>query len=259
MATHDTFDLLAERISIHLNDTHPVLAVPELMRLLIDEHRLSFPAAWGHVQKIFSYTNHTLMSEALETWPVETLARILPRHLQIILELNAQFLTDVTQRHGTDIELMRRVSLIDENGERRVRMAYLAVIASHSVNGVSALHSALMQQSIFADFAQLFPERFNNKTNGITQRRWLALANPSLVCAARRAHRARLAARSDAAGAHRPLGRRARIPAAFSRRQAGRTNNAWPTGSRPRSASRSIRPRCSTCRSSACTNTSGNC
>ncbi|MEO9101690.1 MAG: glycogen/starch/alpha-glucan phosphorylase [Burkholderiaceae bacterium] len=181
LATHSTFDRLAGRISIHLNDTHPVLAVPELMRLLIDEHRLPFAAAWGHVQKIFSYTNHTLMSEALETWPVETLARILPRHLQIVLELNARFLADVTQLHGPDVELMRRVSLIDEAGERRVRMAYLAVIASHSVNGVSALHSELMQQSIFADFAQLFPERFNNKTNGITQRRWLALANPPLT------------------------------------------------------------------------------
>ncbi|MEP6556873.1 MAG: glycogen/starch/alpha-glucan phosphorylase, partial [Burkholderiales bacterium] len=181
LATHSTFDRLAGRISIHLNDTHPVLAVPELMRLLIDEHQLPFAAAWGHVQKIFSYTNHTLMSEALETWPVETLARILPRHLQIVLELNARFLADVTQLHGPDVELMRRVSLIDEAGERRVRMAYLAVIASHSVNGVSALHSELMQQSIFADFAQLFPERFNNKTNGITQRRWLALANPPLT------------------------------------------------------------------------------
>ncbi len=178
--THDTFDRLADRISIHLNDTHPVLAVPELMRLLIDEHRLPFAQAWSLVKKIFSYTNHTLMSEALETWPVETLARILPRHLQIILEINAQFLADVTTQYGPDVELLRRVSLIDEAGERRVRMAYLAVIASHSVNGVSALHSELMQHSIFADFARLFPERFNNKTNGITQRRWLALANPAL-------------------------------------------------------------------------------
>ncbi|MEO8250403.1 MAG: glycogen/starch/alpha-glucan family phosphorylase, partial [Burkholderiales bacterium] len=164
LRTHEGFEHLADKISIHLNDTHPVLAVPELMRLLIDEHSLSMHEAWAHVGKVFSYTNHTLMSEALETWPVETLARILPRHLQIILEINAHFLGEVTLKHGHDIDLLRRVSLVDESGERRVRMAYLAVVASHSVNGVSALHSELMQHSIFADFAKLFPERFNNKT-----------------------------------------------------------------------------------------------
>ena len=181
LSTHDSFEQLAEKVSIHLNDTHPVLAVPELMRLLIDEHGLAVHAAWSYVTRIFSYTNHTLMSEALETWPVETFARILPRHLQIILEINAHFLGEVTLRHGHDNDLLKRVSLVDESGERRVRMAYLAVVASHSVNGVSALHSDLMTQSIFADFARLYPERFNNKTNGITQRRWLALANPPLA------------------------------------------------------------------------------
>jgi glycogen phosphorylase len=177
---HSTFDQLSAKVSIHLNDTHPVLAIPELMRLLLDEHHLPWADAWRLCQGVFSYTNHTLMHEALETWPVEVLGRVLPRHLQIIFDINAHFLTQLTQHHGHDMGLMRRVSLIDETGERRVRMAYLAVLTSHSVNGVSALHSELMQQSIFADFARLWPQRFNNKTNGITPRRWLAQANPAL-------------------------------------------------------------------------------
>lgn len=177
---HSTFDQLSAKVSIHLNDTHPVLAIPELMRLLLDEHHLPWADAWRLCQGVFSYTNHTLMHEALETWPVEVLSRVLPRHLQIIFDINAHFLGQLTQQQGADQELMRRVSLIDEGGERRVRMAYLAVLSSHSVNGVSALHSELMQQSIFADFARLWPHRFNNKTNGITPRRWLAQANPAL-------------------------------------------------------------------------------
>ena len=179
-STHKTFDQLADKVAIHLNDTHPVLAIPELMRLLLDEHQLGWDRAWALAQKIFSYTNHTLMSEALETWPVGMLARVLPRHLQIIFEINAKFLGSVAERLGDDNALMRRISLVDEQGERRVRMGYLAVVASHKVNGVSALHSELMTQSIFADFARVFPERFNNKTNGITPRRWLSQANPLL-------------------------------------------------------------------------------
>ncbi|MGJ7525951.1 glycogen/starch/alpha-glucan phosphorylase [Variovorax sp. GB1P17] len=181
LRNHKTFDQLSEKVSIHLNDTHPVLAVPELMRLLLDEHGLDWDTAWAHTQKVFSYTNHTLMHEALETWPVEMLGRILPRHLQIIYDMNAKFLATVTQKVGNDVELMRRLSLVDEAGERRVRMAYVAVLASHSINGVSGLHSELMKQSIFVDFDKIFPERFNNKTNGVTPRRWLAQANPPLA------------------------------------------------------------------------------
>ncbi|CAM8667021.1 GlgP Glucan phosphorylase [Comamonadaceae bacterium] len=179
LRTHDNFENLPNKVSIHLNDTHPVLAIPELMRLLLDEHHLSWADAWRLCQGVFSYTNHTLMHEALETWPVEMMGRILPRHLQIIYDINAQFLHQISLRGGSP-ELLRKVSLVDEAGERRVRMAYLAVITSHSVNGVSALHSELMKESIFFDFANLWPERFNNKTNGITPRRWLAQANPAL-------------------------------------------------------------------------------
>ncbi len=178
---HQSFEQLPAKVSIHLNDTHPVLAIPELMRLLLDEHNLPWADAWRLCQGVFSYTNHTLMHEALETWPLEMLGRVLPRHLQIIFEINSHFLSGLTATQGHDVDLMRRVSLIDETGERRVRMAYLAVVTSHSVNGVSALHTDLMQRSIFADFATLWPERFNNKTNGVTPRRWLAQANPALA------------------------------------------------------------------------------
>ncbi len=177
---HASFDNLAETISIHLNDTHPVLAVPELIRILVDEQGVSFKQAWSLAQQIFSYTNHTLMSEALETWTVEMLGRILPRHLMIIFDINNEFLSMVAQKFENDNDLLRRVSLVDEAGERRVRMAYLAVVASHKVNGASELHSELMKESIFADFARIFPERFTNVTNGITPRRWLSQANPFL-------------------------------------------------------------------------------
>ena len=175
-----SFDSLPDHVAVHLNDTHPVLAVPELLRILMDEHHLPWAQAWGLVQRIFSYTNHTLMHEALETWPVDMLGRLLPRHLSIIFDINTAFLASVTEQFGADFDLMRRLSLIDEHGERRVRMAYVAVVASHKVNGVSRLHSELMKQSIFADFARVFPDRFNNKTNGVTPRRWLAQANPAL-------------------------------------------------------------------------------
>ncbi|MDR1311454.1 MAG: glycogen/starch/alpha-glucan phosphorylase [Burkholderiaceae bacterium] len=177
---HPSFDNLADQISIHLNDTHPVLAVPELIRILVDEQGLTWAHAWGLAQRIFSYTNHTLMSEALETWPVEMLGRILPRHLMIIFDINNEFLSRVSEQSGSDTSLIKRVSLIDEAGERRVRMAYLAVVASHKINGVSKLHSELMTRSIFADFAQVLPERFTNVTNGITPRRWVSQANPNL-------------------------------------------------------------------------------
>lgn len=180
LLNHDSLDSLPDSVAVHLNDTHPVLAVPELMRLLLDEHRVPWGKAWGLVQKIFTYTNHTLMTEALETWPVDLMGRVLPRHLMIIYEINSEFLSSVVTRFGKDHALMERVSLIDEKGSRRVRMAYLAVVASHKINGVSKLHSELMKQSIFADMAKIFPERFINVTNGITPRRWMSQANELL-------------------------------------------------------------------------------
>lgn len=180
LSTHDNLDRLEDKVAIHLNDTHPVLAIPELMRILLDDYNYEWDEAWAMTGKVFSYTNHTLMSEALETWPVDMLGRLLPRHLKIIFDINEIFLKEVALAVPNDAEFMRRVSLIEEHGDRKVRMAYLAVVGSHKINGVSALHSDLMVESIFADFARLYPERFTNVTNGVTPRRWLALANPSL-------------------------------------------------------------------------------
>jgi starch phosphorylase len=177
---HETWDNLADKIAIHLNDTHPVLAIPELMRLLIDEQKFSWDDAFEVTCQVFSYTNHTLMTEALETWPVDMIGKILPRHLSIIFEINDYFLKTIQEYYPDDWDLMSRISIIDENDGRRIRMAWLAVVVSHKVNGVSELHSNLMVQSLFADFARLFPGRFCNKTNGVTPRRWLALANPAL-------------------------------------------------------------------------------
>jgi len=180
LKNHSGFEQLADKVAIHLNDTHPALAVPELMRLLLDEHQLDWETAWGLCSKIFSYTNHTLMEEALETWQVDLLSRVLPRHMGLIFDINSRFLAEVHTRFPDDHVLLRRISLIEERGVRRVRMAHLSVLASHKVNGVSALHSQLMVDTIFSDFVRMYPERFCNKTNGITPRRWLSLANPSL-------------------------------------------------------------------------------
>lgn len=177
---HETWDNLPDKIAIHLNDTHPVLAIPELMRILIDEQKFSWDDAFEVTCQVFSYTNHTLMTEALETWPVDMIGKILPRHLSIIFEINDYFLKTIQEYYPADWELLARISIIDENDGRRIRMAWLAVVVSHKVNGVSELHSNLMVQSLFADFARLFPGRFCNKTNGVTPRRWLALANPAL-------------------------------------------------------------------------------
>ena len=177
---HKTYANLADKIAIHLNDTHPVLSIPELMRLLIDEHKFSWDEAFSVACQVFSYTNHTLMSEALETWPVDMLGKILPRHLQIIFEINDYFLKTLQEQYPNDTGLLSRTSIIDESNGRRVRMAWLAVVVSKKVNGVSELHSNLMVQSLFADFAAIFPMRFTNVTNGVTPRRWLALANPAL-------------------------------------------------------------------------------
>ena len=181
LRTHGTLNNLADKVAIHLNDTHPALAIPELMRILIYLHGYSWQNAWDVTRRIFSYTCHTLMSEALETWPVEMMAKILPRHLQMIFEINDHFLEYVKTYVTTDMDFIRRVSLIEEGYQRKVRMGWLSVVGSHKVNGVAAIHSDLMVTSTFADFARIYPERFINVTNGVTPRRWLAVANPKLA------------------------------------------------------------------------------
>ena len=171
---------LPKKVVIQLNDTHPTLAIVELMRLLVDEYSFQWAEAWDITQKVFAYTNHTIMPEALECWPVDVFENLLPRHMQIIYEINAQFLKTVALRYPGDNDRLSRLSLIEEGAPKRVRMAYLAIIGSCSVNGVSQLHSDLLKKHLFKDFYDLSPEKFNNKTNGITQRRWLLKANQRL-------------------------------------------------------------------------------
>jgi starch phosphorylase len=171
---------LPHRFALQLNDTHPSIAVAELMRLLVDERRLDWDEAWDITVATFGYTNHTLLPEALETWPLEMFAESLPRHLEIIYEINRRFLDEVRARFPGDEDRVRRMSLIGEGGGKNVRMAHLATVGSHAINGVAALHSDLLKASVLKDFYELWPERFSNKTNGVTPRRFLALANPGL-------------------------------------------------------------------------------
>ncbi len=171
---------LPESVALQLNDTHPTLAIPELMRLLVDEHEIPWVEAWQMTRKIFSYTNHTLLPEALETWFVSFFERLLPRHLEIIYLINKDFLAQVAQKYPGDVDRQQAMSIIAEGHERRVRMSHLAVIGSHCVNGVAKLHSDLMRKTIFAPFAEMFPERFTNVTNGIASRRWLKQSNIGL-------------------------------------------------------------------------------
>lgn len=173
--------LLPDKVAIQLNDTHPSIAITELMRLLLDHHRMDWEPAWDLTRRVFSYTNHTLMPEALETWEVDLISRLLPRHLQIIYEINHRFLEDVRHKFPGDTDRVRRMSLIDETGGRRVRMAHLAIVGSHKVNGVSAIHTDLMRETIFRDFDSCYPDRIINITNGVTPRRWVNQANPELA------------------------------------------------------------------------------
>jgi starch phosphorylase len=178
---HDSWDALPDKVAIQLNDTHPAISVAEMMRLLVDIHHQPWDYAWELTTRIFSYTNHTLMPEALETWPVTLFESILPRHLQIIYEINHRFLQDVTRHFPGNPDLLRRMSIISEDGGRRVRMSHLAIVGSHTVNGVAALHTELMKSTIFADFNHYSPGKIINMTNGVTPRRWLNQANPGLA------------------------------------------------------------------------------
>ena len=171
-----------EKFAVQLNDTHPAIAVAELMRLLVDEHAMAWDDAWGIVGRTFAYTNHTLLPEPLEQWPLPLFAKVLPRHLELIYEINARFLDEVRIRFLGDEARLARLSLINEAGERYVRMAHLACVGSHMINGVAELHSELLKQDVLKDFYELWPEKFTNKTNGVTPRRWMVLANPRLSC-----------------------------------------------------------------------------
>ena len=178
---HQSFEELPDAVAIQLNDTHPAIAIAELMRILIDDNAMPWDRAWHIVTRTFAYTNHTLMPEALETWPVSLFGKILPRHLQIIYDINHRFLNEIMHRRPGDPDLLRRMSIVNEDGVQSIRMAHLAIVGSHKVNGVAKLHSQLMQETIFRDFHEFFPGKFINITNGVTPRRWLHHANPGLT------------------------------------------------------------------------------
>src|SRR5438105_12434046 len=171
----------SEKVAIQLNDTHPAMAVPELMRILLDEAGLTWDQAWEITERTLAYTNHTLLPEALEKWPLAWFEGMLPRHLEIIFEINRRLLDAVRTRFPGDEGRVQRMSLVEEGSERKIRMANLAIVGSHSTNGVAAIHSGLLRTMTVKDLAEMFPERFNNKTNGVTPRRWLLLANPALA------------------------------------------------------------------------------
>ena len=258
LAQHGTLASLPDHVAIQLNDTHPAIAVAELMRILVDDYEFSWPHAWRVTTKTLSYTNHTLLPEALETWPVALMNRLLPRHMQIIYVINHHHLGGATAS-GADAGLLAQLSLIDEAGDKRVRMGHLAFIGSHKVNGVSALHTDLMTRTVFRELDAAHPGRIVNKTNGITFRRWLHQANPALTRLLTDALGGGVLDDPDASSpAWSPL---PAIPVSSSD---GRTPGA-PTRRRscasfaPRRAFAPTRRRCSTCRSSASTSTSGNC
>ncbi|GJP78075.1 hypothetical protein CLOP_g8406 [Closterium sp. NIES-67] len=178
---HSSFDQFKDKVALQLNDTHPVLALVELMRLLVDEEGLEWGYAWNITTHTFSYTNHTVLPEALEKWPVEILETLLPRHLEIMYDINHNFIVDLKKRIGNDYDRLSRMSIIEEGAHKSIRMATLAVVTCHTINGVSQIHTDLIQNTLFKDFYDIWPHKFQNKTNGVTQRRWLAFCNPGLA------------------------------------------------------------------------------
>jgi len=180
LKTHDSMAGFTDKNAIQLNDTHPAIAIPEMMRMLMDEVEMAWDDAWEITTGTFAYTNHTVLPEALEAWSVGLMAYVLPRHMQIIYEINRRFLEEVAHRHPGDIERLRRMSIFEEGEDKKVRMAHLAIVGSHSVNGVAELHSKILKERVFRDFYEMWPGKFKNVTNGITQRRWLAKSNPGL-------------------------------------------------------------------------------
>lgn len=177
---HTFFDTFSDKVAIQLNDTHPALAIAELMRILIDLEKVSWDKAWEITTNTFAFTNHTILPEAMEKWSIDLFRRVLPRHLDIIFQINQQFMNQVQERYHGDMGKMNRMSLIEENHTKYIRMAHLSIIGSHSINGVAELHSSILKEKVFSDFHEMFPRRFNNKTNGVTPRRWLKACNPEL-------------------------------------------------------------------------------
>ena len=248
---------LPDRVAIQLNDTHPSVAVAELMRLLMDERDLGWDEAWDITVATMAYTNHTLLPEALETWPLPMFAQFLPRHLEIIFEINRRFLNEVRAKFPGDDARVRRMSLIGEDGAKSVRMAHLATVGSHAINGVAALHSDLVKSTILKDFYEMWPERFSNKTNGVTPRRFVALSNPACaVCSTNQSAPTGWFTSTSCVAWNAMLTiRRSRTD---GERSSERTNLDCRTTYGRKPASNWIRTGCSTFRSSGSTNTSDN-
>ena len=248
-----------DKVFVQMNDTHPALVVPELMRIFLDKEDVDWDKAWELTVASCGYTNHTLLPEALERWPVSMFERLLPRHLQIIYEINSRFLRKVATRYPGDFDRLKRMSLIQEDPEKAVRMAHLAVVGSSSTNGVAALHTRLLREGLMRDFNDFFPERFNNKTNGVTPRRWLLKANPRLSALIREKIGDSWINDLDQLKGIEKFARRSRVPRQRQGGQVAATRWRSPTTSSGRSGCRSRRSRCSRRRSSASTNTSGSC
>jgi glycogen phosphorylase len=253
-----SWDSFPEKVAIQLNDTHPTMAIPELMRILLDEAHLGWDEAWALTQRTFAYTNHTLLPEALEKWPVAWFELLQPRHLDIIFEINRRFLDAVRTRFPGNEERVRRMNLVEDGNERKIRMANLAIVGSHSTNGVAAIHTDLLRKTTVRDLADMFPERFNNKTNGVSPRRWLLLANPALASTITEAVGDGWVTDLARLRHSRLLPTTTRFASNFARPRT-RQSRALPTGSGPRPARSSTPPAFSTARSSVSTNTSGNC
>ncbi len=250
---------LADKVAVQLNDTHPAVAVAELMRLLMDLHGLGFKEAWDTTRAVTGYTNHTLLPEALESWPVHLFERLLPRHMQIVYAINAKVIAEAQELPASTPELIANVSLIDENNGRRVRMGNLAFAGSHSINGVSGLHSSLMKVTVFRDLNTLYPGRINNKTNGITPRRWLKDVNPELTGLLREAVGDGVLDDAALLSKAVPFAKDASFRERFAAIKRAQQGRARPSGRLAHGRGARSRRACSTCRSSAFTNTSASC
>ena len=247
------WNTLPDKVAIQLNDTHPTMAVPELMRILLDEAQLGWDEAWGLTQRTLAYTNHTLLPEALEKWPLEWFEAMLPRHLEIILEINRRLLEVVRNRYPGDEDREARVSLVEEGGRRKIRMANLAIVGSHSTNGVAAIHSRLLRTMTVKELAELYPERFNNKTNGVTPRRWLRLCNQPSPASCRRDRGGWITDLNGSVSSRNWLTTGSFKTLSQSKRQ----SNLNLHGLKTTSANPSIQTVCSTVRSSASMSTNG--
>ena len=250
---------LPEKVAIQLNDTHPSTAVPELMRILLDDAHLGWDQAWDITRRALAYTNHTLLPEALEKWPVAWFEMVLPRHLEIIYEINRRLLDAVRSRFPGDEGRIARVSLIEEGPSKHVRMANLAIVGSHSTNGVAAIHSRLLRTTTVKDLAEMFPERFSNKTNGVTPRRWLLLANPTLARTITEAIGDDWITDLGQLSKLKPLADNKELARSRSSRPSARPRRSLPPGSRRHRARPWTRKASSIARSSASTSTSGSC